>query len=89
MNCQTLASLSLAGAVALFAGLTWWSTRTYAYLAGITLFIQASKDITGTSQGVDRPLAKRTMKALRKAFPAVYLEMRECLNQEIRREIEE
>jgi hypothetical protein len=88
MDCKTLAEVGLTAAIALFAGLTWQATRTYAYIAGVTLFIQASKDISGVSQGVDIPMAKRTMKALRKRFPRVYEDMRECLNPNTRDEIE-
>jgi len=89
MNCRTIVDIALTGAVALFAGLTWWSSRTYAYIAGLSLFVQTSKEISGTSTGVDRPMAKRTVRVLRKSFPAVYRDMRECLNPETRREVED
>lgn len=88
MDCKTLADVVLTAVIALFAGLTWHATRTYSYIAGVTLFIQASKDISGVSTGVDRPMARRTMKALRKRFPRVYSDMCECLNQDTRKEIE-
>jgi hypothetical protein len=88
VDCKTLTELVFTAAIALFAALTWHATRTYAYIAGVTLFIQASKDVSGVSQGVDIPMAKRTMKALRRRFPRVYSDMCGCLNPETRKEIE-
>lgn len=82
MDCKTIVELLLTGVIAVFTGLTWRATRIYGYLYGMTLFIQTHKESVGISQGVERPTAIRTMRALRKAFPKVCKDMSECLNPE-------
>ena len=88
MDCKTLADVALTAAIVLFAALTWNATNTYAYVAGVTLFIEASKEFSGGAQGMEKPLAKSTLKALRKRFPRVYEDMSGCLNPDARAEIE-
>lgn len=88
MNCKTLIELLLTAVIALFAGLTWLATSTYSYISGLTLFIHTNRDLVGINQGIDRPMAVRTMRALKKRFPKVYKDMRGCMNPGTRDDVE-
>ena len=88
MDSKTVVELILTAVIAAFAGATWWATKTYAYVTGLALFIQATKEIVGAGQGIDRGMAKQTMRAIRKRFPRVYDDMRACMNPGSRDEVE-
>jgi hypothetical protein len=45
MDCKSIADVLLTLGIAVFAGLTWWSTRSYARMAALGLF---SQSIRGT-----------------------------------------
>jgi hypothetical protein len=89
LDSKTIADIALTVALAIFAGLTWWATRTYGYITGLSLFVQANKEISGVTKPADPAMAKRTMRAIKKQFPRVYRDMRDCLNADAQKEIEE
>ena len=88
MESKTVVELILTAVIAAFAGATWWATKTYAYVTGLALFIQTNKEIVGIGQGIERGMAKQTMRAIRKRFPKVYNDMRACMNAETRADVE-
>ena len=88
MDCKTIADLVLTAGIVVFACLTWLATKRYAYVTGLALFVETNREIVGNKQNFDTETGIKTMRAIKKRFPEVYEDMKECLNKETQAKVE-
>jgi hypothetical protein len=88
MDYRTFADIILTAAIALFAFLTWRTTRSYARLTGLGLLLQYHEKILTLPEGNLLRSSVDALTVIRREFPEIYDSLKVRINPEIRNQIE-
>ncbi len=88
MNLTTMSNMILSLAIALFAYLTWRTTRSYSRLTGLALLLTHFERLLTLPNDASRKASLEAMKVISEEFPDIYDRMKKRINENDRKEIE-